>query len=266
MKKAGMMILALAIGTVCSAEAAPSEDFQKAVDEYAQITLGMDEESALVDAAYESVAAYLEEQEEELLENAAEEVGDTLSFISEKYRSCIRNPYQIPEEMYDILDACGIYAEDLQAFASEEEMILEQYVTSLSGINEYLSYEQTDLPETEELKFYYEMVSKTQEIQRYYMYTGINYWFADCSEEELDYVDEAVTRKLESFCSDGHEWDTSQTDVEDRLNAYLDEIADLRLDWEIHLGQQEAEINRMKREMEELKKNISEETQNADIE
>lgn len=46
------------------------------------------------------------------------------------------------------------------------------------------------------------------------MYTGINYWFYDCSKEELTYVDETVTQKLLSFCSDGHEWDKEQENVE----------------------------------------------------
>ena len=79
------------------------------------------------------------------------------------------------------------------------------------------------------------------------MYTGINYWFYDCSKEELTYVDETVTQKLLSFCSDGHEWDKEQESVENRLSAYLDEMADLRLDWELYLAEQEAEIRFAKR-------------------
>ena len=59
---------------------------------------------------------------------------------------------------------------------------------------------------------------------------------------------EAVTDQLASFYSDGHEWDSNQANVEDRLNAYLNEIEDLQLDWDAYLGEREAEVNKMKRE------------------
>lgn len=52
-----------------------------------------------------------------------------------------------------------------------------------------------------------------------------------------------MTDKFVSFISDGHEWDNDQKNVEDRLNAYLDEMADMRLEWDIYLGEREAELN-----------------------
>lgn len=245
-----IMALALGAGCACGSEAAVSEDFKKVVDEYAQITLRMDAESALVDTAYEAMEEYLENQNLDQLEETAGEVEDAFFQLYEKYEQC--KDYEIPDEVLGLLEEYDILSEDFQAYAAEEATQIYEYIQDLSNLHEYLQYEATDLPMTEEMAFHYEMLSNYQDINRNYMYTSINYWFAGRSEAEVAYVNEAVTDKLVSFRPDGHEWDDIQANVEDRLNAYLDDLADLRLDWEIHKGEREAENNRMKQELEEL--------------
>lgn len=235
-------IMLLVIGTGCGAKKdAVSENFQKVVDEYAQITLRMDEESALVDTAYEAVADYLENQNMDQLQETAGEVESVFRQLVEKYNEI--KDYEVPDEIFDLLGDYDILYEDFESYVSEEKGQIYEYLENLDDLYEYLSYEATDMPMTEDLAFHYEMVNKLQEINRKYMYTGINYWFAGRSEAELAYLNEAVTDKLVSFCSDGHEWDSDQANVEDRMNAYLDELADLRLDWEIQLGEKDTEQN-----------------------
>ena len=243
----GIMVLTMGAGSVCSGEAAaPSEDFQKVVDEYAEITLRMDEESALADAAYASVEKYLEAPGLDQLEETAGEVEQAFRQFTEWYYNL--PDYEMPLEISELIEDYDIYYEDFTVYASEEKAQISEYIYDLGNLYEYLGYEATDLPMTEEMSHYFDMIRQCQEIYRKYMYTGINYWFAGRSEAELAYVKEAVTDQLASFYSDGHEWDSNQANVEDILNAYLNEIEDLQLDWDAYLGEREAEVNKMKRE------------------
>lgn len=61
--------------------------------------------------------------------------------LNAKYQYCTENPYEIPEELVGVMKKCGLYEEDILAYASEEEMFLENYLISLEGLYEYLSYE-----------------------------------------------------------------------------------------------------------------------------
>lgn len=241
------MFSAAASGCI-KTDAADFEGFQKVVDEYAKITLRMDAESALVDAAYASVEKYLEDPNLDQLQETAGEVEHAFRQLYDQYTQM--EEYKMPEEISELIEEYDIFYEDFMTYASEEKTQVVEYILDLGDVYEYLSYEATDLPLTEELAFFFDILNQCQKINCNYMYTSINYWFAGRSEKELAYVEEAVTDRLISFCSDGHEWDKNQADVEDRLNAYLDEIADLRLDWKIYLGEQQAEINQMKQELE----------------
>lgn len=244
----GIMVTAAAAGGVRGAEnTADLENFRRIADEYAQITLRMDGESALVDEAYEAVAEYLENQSLDQLEKTAGTVESVFYQLYDGFKEL--EDYKMPDELFAIIENYDILYEEFNAYASEEKTQIAQYMQDLSGLYEYLSYEATELPMTEDLAFWYETLSEGQELNRKYMYTTINYWFAGRTEEELAYVKEAVIDKLVSFYSDGHEWDNDRASVEDRMLAYQDEM-DARLEWAVRLGEREAELNRMKREAE----------------
>ena len=241
----GMMLVTVCALSGCSGKSEKteevSEDFKKIVDEYAVITLRKDGESALIDKAYAAVSEYLDYPGPDQLEVTAQAIEDSYAQLYDQYDQL--EDYQMPEDISGLIEDYGIYYEDFMLYATEEKSEIADYIQNLLNLYEYLGYEATDLPMTEEMTFHFNMVDQMQQIQRKYMYTSVNFWFAGRSEAEVAYVQEAVTDKFVSFISDGHEWDNDQKNVEDRLNAYLDEMADMRLEWDIYLGEREAELN-----------------------
>lgn len=241
----GIMVLTVGALSGCSGKSEKteevSEDFKKIVDEYAAITLRKDGESALIDKAYAAVSEYLDHPGPDQLEATAQAIEDSYAQLYDQYDQL--EDYQMPEDISGLIEDYGIYYEDFMLYATEEKSEIADYIQNLLNLYEYLGYEATDLPMTEEMTFHFNMVDQMQQIQRKYMYTSVNFWFAGRSEAEVAYVQEAVTDKFVSFISDGHEWDNDQKNVEDRLNAYLDEMADMRLEWDIYLGEREAELN-----------------------
>lgn len=243
-KKIGGMAAALLFvfgtGTLGSAQTeGPGADFRKAADTYAQIFLRMDGDSALVDEAYEAIGTYLESPDPDKLEEAVEAVENSYDRLSGRYEET--EAYELPEDIFDSLEACGILYEEFTVFASEEAYQITEYLSDLENLYEYLGYEASDYPMTDDLAFFHEMMCKYQDVNRKYWYTSINYWFAGRPQEELDYLQEVLMDKLVSFYSDGHEWDSSRENVEERMSGYLDEIADMRLEWERHGGERETE-------------------------
>lgn len=260
MKKTKVRKTAISLGTAFLMAAAlpvygenpkvSMEDFQKVADEYAAIMLRMDAQSALVDTAYESIEAFLDDPTLPQQVETEKELLNSYEQLFEYYKALAEDEYEMPDEIYELLDDMDIVYEEFVSFASGEASQVEVYMDNLYYIYQYMSEEEADGTASEELAYSFDMLEKEQEINRKYMYITINYWFAGCSDEEQAYVQETVTEQLASFCTDGHEWDQKRDDVEARLNTCLDEQAELNLEWEKYLGEKEAELNQIRQELE----------------
>ena len=207
----GMMLVTVCALSGCSGKSEKteevSEDFKKIVDEYAVITLRKDGESALIDKAYAAVSEYLDHPGPDQLEATAQEIEDSYAQLYDQYDQL--EDYQMPEDISGLIEDYGIYYEDFMLYATEEKSEIADYIQNLLNLYEYLGYEATDLPMTEEMTFHFNMVDQMQQIQRKYMYTSVKFLFAGRSEAEVAYVQEDMTDKVFSFIFDGHEWENN---------------------------------------------------------
>lgn len=233
----------------CAGDEERPSGYRDIVDDYAEILLNQDADSAGYDEALLAVGAYLENPGEDELLEAETAVKDAISRLEEAEESF--EPKTLDGNFSKLLKEYGIEPEEYMMMADERAEYLYDYVSSLKAFEEYLSYEKEDDLTRDALKAAYEMASKEQEVWRAYHYCGINYWFAGWEEEETDYVRQKAHDNLQSFSAEQEAWQDDRDAVEQRMTFYLNQMEELMQERADDLGERQEELYQMEGETEE---------------
>lgn len=232
----------------CGGKTGPDSGSQAIVDDYAEIILQRDADSADYDSALSAVGNYLEKKDSETLKAAESLLRDTIDRMKKAAEKT--EPYQMDDDFEELLKKHNIEPEEYVMNADERSQNLQHYVESLEVLNEYLSYEEEDSLTRDALAKEYEMVVKIQEVFRRYDYCGINYWFAGWEEEETAYVREQVHDKLKSFSAVEEVWQDDRDAVEQRMEIYLNEVEELSGEWADYIGEYQDELYQLQKDSE----------------
>lgn len=245
------LLAALAVGLMlaCLAGCGGKDGgYRILVDDFAEITLAQDGDSAAYDRALGAVGAYLENPGEETLQYALSEVTE----VREQMEADGANlkPYELREELVPVLESYGLDREEYVINADMRASYLSGYVESLKNLEFYLELAEIMGPEnpSSTLEFLYGFRSEYQSYTRDFCYYGINYWFADWEGEELAYVQEQVLDHLKSFGTDGAVWENSREGAERKLNLCLGQMEECQRGFEEYLGEIQRELYEMEAE------------------
>ena len=245
------LLAALAVGLMLACLAGCGEKdggYRILVDDFAEITLAQDGDSAAYDRALGAVRAYLENPGEETLQYALSEVTE----VREQMEADGANlkPYELREELVPVLESYGLDREEYVINADMRASYLSGYVESLKNLEFYLELAEITGPEnpSSTLEFLYGFRSEYQSYTRDFCYYGINYWFADWEGEELAYVQEQVLDHLKSFGTDGAVWENSREGAERKLDLCLGQMEECQRGFEEYLGEIQRELYEMEAE------------------
>lgn len=217
-----------------------AKGYQIIVDDYAQIILRQDQDSARYEQALEQVGIYLEQPGREPLQAARDEVQSAVQELEQAAADI--SPYQPEEGFAELLAESGISYVEYAANADSRSESLYDYAQTLKNLDEYLRYEEQNDFTRGELQFLYEMSCEEHRITKGYCYYGINYWFAEWGEENLPYIEQQILGRLTSFCADEAVWEHSRAAVEQHMERYLNELEGLNAQWAEHLGNYQEEV------------------------
>ena len=241
---ATLVLLAVGCGNKQQAE----EAYKIIVDDYANIMLRQDLDSAEYDGALSAVNSYLQKPDAETLQAARTKVQKTVSSMEEA--SAEITSYTMEKGFSDTLKEYGIEPEEYLMNADARADELADYVSTLKVLDEFLSYEETGDLTRDALRMEYQMTAETQDILRSYNYCGINYWFAGWGEEEVSYVKRKVHDHLQSFSAEQETWKDDRDAVEQRMTAYMNELEDVMEEWADYLGDYQEEIYQIQKDLE----------------
>lgn len=233
----------------CAGNAEQTPGYRDIVDDYAEVLLNQDADSAEYDGALLAVGSYLENPGKDALLEAETAVKDAVSQLEDAEESF--EPKTLDGNFSELLKKYGIEPEEYMMMADERAENLYDYVSSLKAFEEYLSYEKEDDLTRDALKAAYEMAAKEQEVWRAYHYCGINYWFAGWEEEEADYVRQKVYDNLQSFSAEREAWQDDRDAVGQRMTFYLNQMEELAKKRADDLGERQEELYQMEGESEE---------------
>ena len=212
----------------------------QAVDDYAVLILKEDEDSKAYDDALSAVGTYLEQRDENVLNDAKTKVRETKESMEEASERIAS--YEMEDPFEELLTEYQIAPEEYLMFADERKEELYDYIHTLRTFEEYFENGKTDPDSLEELRKEHEMAIRMQDIMRSYQYCGINYWFAGWEDEAVDYVRKEVHEKLVSFSAEGEPWQDTRQAVEQRMTFYLNQLEDLTNEWAEYLGERQEEL------------------------
>lgn len=222
--------------------------YQEVVDDYAEILLEMDQDSAKYDQALESVGKYLDQPDPGTLKEARAILNDTVKQLEEEKHAW--KAYEMEEDFQKQLERLGIEEEEYLDYADSRLYGLEEYIGYIQFLDQLLEYEETGGTASQELEFQYKHMLESQRIMRECSFVEVNYWFAGQKEEVVDYVTEKVWNRLESYHTETPIWDDDREAVERRINVLLDEYEALVEEQARHLGE---ETEKLYREEEQMK-------------
>lgn len=228
---AGILLLAQISG--CKAGDKKDREEQMAViDDYGEIMLLQDEDSARFDHALESVKVYVEEPGPEHREEARKVLEEAIGQMEEDRESGV--PYELPKELGQLLENQGISGAEYKINADTRYQYLDGYLEDLGHLLLYIDYSEANEEFMEDLEFSYSCIAEHQKQARAFNYTGVNYWFAPWEGQEA-YVKEQVLDRFVSFKAEDFHWEKSREEVENRMNLYLDRIEQLMGEWSSYI-------------------------------
>lgn len=236
-----LMLSALAAG--CAAgDTDGQEDEQKAIiDDYAEIILVQDGDSAEFDAALKAAADYLDGGGQE---DAVKRIESAIQKLEEE--SASYEEYEVSEELAALLEKQGISMVEYQMNANARYDSLQNFLYDLECLQFYVEYAAYDESFWQDLETVYRLMEQEQEQICAYSYTGVNYWFAGWGSEAEEYVKAQVLDKFESFAAEDAVWYDSRSAVEARMNTYLDRIEEINGEWAAFVGSSQEELNQLK--------------------
>lgn len=214
------------------------------VDNYAEIILLQDQDSANYDKALSAVEAYLANSSTEQKNVAQDTIQDMVAQMETDSAAC--ESYEISEELGQMLEAHQISRIEYQMNADSRYTYLQDYIQDLTYLEEYLSYADEGDAFMEDLQVTYRFMEEEQRLMRQYNCIGINYWFAGWGEEETAYIRQEVFDQLTSFLAEDMQWEDSRDAVEESMNACLDQVEELYNEWTAYIGESWEELNQMR--------------------
>ncbi|HIR28438.1 MAG TPA: hypothetical protein IAB84_10760 [Candidatus Choladousia intestinigallinarum] len=222
---------------------AQEDGYKEIVDDYAEIMLAMDQDSAMVDQVLEAVSTYLEDSGEDNLQKAMELSGSTREAFEELADS--GETYVMEEEFAGLLEEYGIFPEEYEINAQMRYSEVIGYIQDMKTLEYYLEAEQGAYPMREELEFVWERQDAVQKLDREYYGCTVNYWFAEWEEDTLPYIQETLLDQFQSFTTENMSWETSRKAVEEKMGIYLDQVEKEMDKWTEYLGEQQEELYQM---------------------
>lgn len=210
-------------------------EYREVVDDYSEILLRMDQDSAKYDHALESVGRYLENPDSKTLKETETVLNDTVKQLDEEKNEW--KAFELDEEVSEQLAQLGIDTEEYLDYVDSRLYGLEEYIGYIQFLDQFLKYEETSDVTRQELEFQYKNMLESQRIMRACSFAEVNYWFAGQKEEVVDYVKEKVLNRLESYHTDTPVWDDDREAVERRISVLLDEYEALVEEQAGHIGE-----------------------------
>lgn len=222
------------------------EDYKMIVDDFAREVLLQDQDSALYDETLAAVGQYMENPDADTLTLACQTVQEALEQMDEAVSACV--PYEMDEEFEALLQDYGIDPEEYKIHADARSASMSGYISNLETLAVYLENERGDGAVGRVLRFLYEFYGNEQELMRGYGYCSINYWFAGWDDEAVEYVQQQVLSRLQSFAMDESVWEVQRDAVERKMSAYLDQYELLIDDWTKFLGENREDLYELEME------------------
>ena len=219
------------------------EGYREIVDDYAEIMLAMDQDSAAVDQVLEAVEGYLENSGKENLQNAIDLAGQSRETFEELADS--GETYVMEEEFAALLTEYGILPEEYEINAQMRNSAWIGYIQDMKTLEYYLQAENGEYPMREELEFVWERQIAIQELNRDYYGCTVNYWFAEWEEDTLPYIQEKLLDQFQSFRTENMNWETSRGAVEEKMGIYLNQAEEELNLWTEYLGEKQEELYQM---------------------
>lgn len=238
---AGTIIYALTAAIVLSVAGCTSKqekndmaECQAIIDDYAEIILLQDKDSAHYDSALSAVKSYLDDTAQEQKTKAMGQIEGIITLMETDSREC--TSYEAADTFAQMLEKHGISLAEYQMNADSRYTYLQDYIQDLTYLQEYVSYADESEAYMKDLQTYYEFALKEQQLMRSYNYIGINYWFAGWNADAAAYVRQAVLDRLVSFSGEDVQWQDSREAVESSMNACLDQLEELYNEWTAEIG------------------------------
>lgn len=221
------------------------------IDDYAVYLLQEDADSLAYDEVLAVLEEYAENQDEEKLEAAKEELDELKQFFEDEYQKL--EPVQLDQKLVRLLTEQRILTAEYEAFVKDRSILLAGFLDNLDYLGFYLEDSAIDETGLNDFTAALGRYQKIQEQQRQYYYTSINLWFAGWGQEAVKYAKEQVMDQCRSFYSDDFEWKDSADEVEKEMMIYLDHIEAVDGELAAEIGRKEEELLQMQKELEALK-------------
>lgn len=223
--------------------------YQMLVQEYAKISLPMDEDYYELELALYPVGQYLSGKAG--LEETLEKVGRSLEEFRKKQDSI--ETYAVPEELYDVLLQYDILPEEFELFANGRLSNLQGFSDNLYSIHHLLlDCEEFDY-QKDIVSFWYNIDQTVLENERgRYFYNCVNNWFCNWEGEPLDYVREQVLDKLKFCHPNDFVWETEFAVTEQKAAIYLQNIENCVSELTSYLAEEEESYLQEQRDLEKL--------------
>lgn len=244
------VFLVLAAVAGCGADRAGEAERRAVIDDYAQIILLQDQDSAGFDAALAAVDDYVKNDTPEQKEASLARLAAAAAQMERDSGACAA--YEAPEGFAEVLERQEISLTEYQINADTRYHSLQGYLQELTFLEELLFYADEGEAFREDLERACDYITAAQKMMRAYNYTGINYWFAGWGEKEREYLKEQVYDQLQSFAAEDAAWEESRDAVEARMNTYLDGLEEINDAWAASLGESWEDLNRLREEIEEI--------------
>ena len=238
-------ILAMVLLAGCAKGIDNPENYKTIVDDYAVFTLEQDGDSAAFDEALGAVGLYLEDYDDNSLQNARSIVEKTLNNMEAE--AADTPSYELSSDLGALLNEYGLDEEEYVINANMRVSYLSEYIDSLKTLQYYLDLELQEDRDLlrDDLEFLYQFQTACQTCERGYYYYSINYWFAGWEGSQKEYVEEKVIRHLKSYAAENAVWEDNREAVEQKMSLYLDQIQELGNRMQEHIGRSREELYRM---------------------
>lgn len=227
-----------------------SEDKKRIVDNYAEIMMLQDQDSASYDRMMDAVSEYIEEptpeKKQQTIELLDEMMGD-MAALADSYERC-----QLDDDFAKLLEENGIMSAEYEMNADGRYQILGEYVYDMYVLKYAMEEADYDEDAMAELIKTYDRFLEVQKNWRAYYYTSVNYWFAGWDEEDVDYIKQNVLDKFQSLNAETPTWETDRDAVELRMETYFSVIEDILNDIAEEIGEEIEQLYELEKEIGEL--------------
>lgn len=199
----------------------PIEDFAKVVSAYEETFVPMDNDIYIYLQGLDSAKKYLDGEMSGT--DAFEFIYNTMTDM--QYDKAEIEEKTVDEELEELLIQLGISPEEFEMFLNYREYNLNSYIDSLYYLASNVYYVDMQLLDKENLEFLlslYRLMNDCNEGNSFYI--NLNYWFAQCSEQQLDYLFEELGTKLKCYDLDSgsYVWENDRDLAEAKSDIYLD--------------------------------------------